>query len=113
MAASLLVVYCMYLFFFQGYLIKPFNETTQKLKKSFSHKVTLPKRSSSEVADYSQLNKKTADKNLSKVFNTHFSSHTSHFANPVLQPALTQFKSQKNLRDDSYRLYLRWQAMLV
>ncbi|MBP6732296.1 MAG: hypothetical protein KA149_09570 [Chitinophagales bacterium] len=113
MAASLLGVYCMYLLFFQGFLVKPFNETTYKFKKSFSHKVTLPKRSSSEVAHYSQLSKSIVDKNPSKVFNTHFSSHTSHFANPVLQPALTQFKSQKNLRDDSYRLYLRWQAMLV
>lgn len=114
MAASLLGVYCMYLLFFQGFLINPFNETTKKFKKGFSHKVTLPKRNSGEVADYTQVNKKNTASNRACDFISGLLQTTvSPLATADLQQASLQSKSQKHRPDDSYRLYLLWQAILV
>lgn len=113
MATSLLVVYCLYLLFFQGYLINPFNETTKKFKKSFSHKVTLPKRNSAEVTDYSHLSKSDTESNrifdfISGVFCSGKSGSTAG-----VPQAISQSKSPGHLPDDAYRLYLLCNAILI
>ncbi len=60
-ATTLVCVYSMYLLFFQMVLTNPFNETTGKFKKYFSHKVMLPKRSGATQVDFSQFYKSADD----------------------------------------------------